>query len=627
MSDNDLSPPQDEVPSGDPSGDASDSGNGKAPYPGSKQMPQWNTANLIDAPRFSWRNWAAMIGPGLVMGAAAIGGGEWLAGPMVTARYGGALMWLATISILCQGIYNIEICRYTLYTGEPIFTGKFRTMPGPHVWLIVYVVLDFGSVFPYLAANAATPVHVVLLGGELPDPENVALHWWQAKVIATVIFILGVVPLLFGGKVYNTLKVIMSVKLVLVIGFLLILAILYSRWATWGEIFSGFLKFGNVPVQKGEDLNGNGVLDPGEDWDGDGHLDAVPEKRFEPTIDTDNDGKPDAWEKDENGNEIKFEDLDGDGYHDGENVENVFVTLFTEGRLPDIDFTLVAMIAALAAIAGNGGLSNTPISNFTRDQGWGMGHHVGAIPSMIGGQGITLSHTGTVFHVDKGSLPRWTRWYKHVVRDQMFVWVPACFIGVALPAMLSVQFLRRGTEADSWNAAVMTAEGVQEQVANPPAGVLAHDSGLSNILGGEAWGNLFWCMTLLCGFLVLAPSVAATIDGIIRRWVDVFWTANSALRRTKPDFIRIVYFRVLVGYFIFGMIMLWANKPKELLKYATIGFNFALGFSSWHTIFVNSVLLPKQLRPNWFVKIALIVSGLFFVMLGTIATLKTFGVV
>ena len=56
-------------------------------------------------------------------GGAAIGGGEWLMGPAVTARYGGAIMWLATLSILGQVVYNLEISRYTLYTGEPIFTG------------------------------------------------------------------------------------------------------------------------------------------------------------------------------------------------------------------------------------------------------------------------------------------------------------------------------------------------------------------------------------------------------------------------------------------------------------------------------------------------------------------------
>ena len=106
---------------------------------------------------------------------------------------------------------------------------------------------------------------------------------------------------------------------------------------------------------------------------------------------------------------VLFEPL-GDGYLDGPNVENVFVFWLTRGHLPAIDFTLIAFIAAMAAIAGNGGLSNTPISNFTRDQGWGMGHHVGAIPSMVGGQGITLSHVGSVFEVNQQSLPRWRRW-------------------------------------------------------------------------------------------------------------------------------------------------------------------------------------------------------------------------
>ena len=99
-----------------------------------------------------------------VMGGSAIGGGEWLTGPAVTARYGGAMLWLATLSILGQVVYNLEISRYTLYTGEPIFTGKFRTLPGPRFWLIDLPVLDFGAVFPYLAANAATPLAAVMPG-------------------------------------------------------------------------------------------------------------------------------------------------------------------------------------------------------------------------------------------------------------------------------------------------------------------------------------------------------------------------------------------------------------------------------------------------------------------------------
>src|SRR5271169_1086261 len=100
----------------------------EAPYPGSKAMPRWNVGALHDAPRFRWRNWAAMLGPGLLAGGAAIGGGEWLMGPAVTARFGGNLLWLATLSIVGQVIYNIEISRYTLYTGG---TDLHREVPHP----------------------------------------------------------------------------------------------------------------------------------------------------------------------------------------------------------------------------------------------------------------------------------------------------------------------------------------------------------------------------------------------------------------------------------------------------------------------------------------------------------------
>jgi hypothetical protein len=61
-----------------------------APQPGTSHMPAWSVGELPEAPIFRWSQLALMVGPGLVMGGAAIGGGEWLTGPLVTARYGGA---------------------------------------------------------------------------------------------------------------------------------------------------------------------------------------------------------------------------------------------------------------------------------------------------------------------------------------------------------------------------------------------------------------------------------------------------------------------------------------------------------------------------------------------------------
>ncbi len=579
----------------------------EAPYLGSRRMPRWNSAELIEPPRFTWRNWAAMLGPGLVMGGAAIGGGEWLLGPEVSAKYGGALMWLATLSILGQLVYNIEISRYALYTGEPIFTGKFRLLPGPFFWLGMYLLLDFGAVFPYLAANAATPVAAVILG-QVPDAEHVASHRHLLLGLGYAIFALGMLPLFVGGKIYNSIRVVMSAKIVIVFAFLGVLAVFYSNASTWGEIFSGFVKFGNVPIRRDEDANRNGRLDPGEDWDGDGRLDRV-EERLPPTIDSDGDGKFETWaDVNGDGRPDKFRDADGDGICDGDNVANVFLSLFQGRGLPHVDLTLMASLAAFVAIAGQGGLSNTPISNYTRDQGWGMGYHVGAIPSLIGGHHIKLSHVGSVFQVTSESLQRWHGWYRHVMRDQIVVWAPACFLGLALPSMLSVEFLQRGTEASQWTAASMTAGGVQKRVAE---------------LHGADVGQLFWFMTLFCGFLVLAPSVTSTADGLVRRWVDVFWTGSARLRALEPRAIKRVYFTVLAAYMAFGFVMLGLNRPQTLVLIAGVMNNIALGFSCWHTLGVNLVLLPRPLRPGWFVRASLFFAGFFFWIISAIAIADT----
>jgi len=119
---------------------------------------------------------------------------------------------------------------------------------------------------------------------------------------------------------------------------------------------------------------------------------------------------------------------------------------------------------------------------------------------------------------------------------------------------------------------------------------------------------------------VLAPTMAASADGLIRRWIDVFWTASSHLRKLDPSSIRWVYFTVLTIFAVFGMAMLYLGKPKQLLLYATMIMNFALGFSCWHVLALNLVLLPKALRPNWFIRIGLVLTGAFFLILAVIST-------
>jgi hypothetical protein len=387
--------------------------------------------------------------------------------------------------------------------------------------------------------------------GHIPDPKSVEPGLFGLtdavllRTLGVIVFLLALVPLIIGGKIYNSIKAVMMCKLVTVLGFLLFLALFFSTRETWWEICSGFVKFGNYPVEPATP----------------GGLDRV---------------------------------------------DNLFVAL-AEGRpLLPINLAVLGLLCAMISISGNGGLSNTPISNYTRDQGWGMGRHVGAIPSVVGGHNLHLSHVGMVFEVNAETLPRWRRWYRHLMRDQLCMWMPACFFGLALPSMLSVQFLARGTRADSWTAAGMTANSVSDHV-------------------GSAWGspagNLFWFMTLFCGFLVLAPSMVSTVDGVVRRWVDVFWTALPVLQRLQTGAIRLVYFGVLCIYTAFGLcVLIFIPRPGLLIEIATMIYNYALGLSCLHTLAVNMILLPRELRPGWFVRIALTCAGLFFLFVAVLTT-------
>jgi hypothetical protein len=188
------------------------------------------------------------------------------------------------------------------------------------------------------------------------------------------------------------------------------------------------------------------------------------------------------------------------------------------------------------------------------------------------------------------------------MRDQLIVWLPACFVGAALPSMLSMQFLPRGTEVnDRWIAASMTANGLRDTA-------------------GPQWGQVFWLATLFCGFLVLAPAAVTTIDGALRRWVDLFWTAIPFVRRWDPHRIRWLYFAAVCAYACFGLISLTLLDPQGLLEWSTNIYNYALGFSCFHVLAVNLILLPRDLRPNWFIRCGLVVGGVYFTALAIIAT-------
>src|SRR5687767_1390615 len=94
------------------------------------RLPPWGVQELPAPPPFTLTNVLRTIGPGVIGLGLAIGSGEWLLGPSIIVSYGVAFLWITTIAVLLQVLLNLEMARYTLYSGEPIITGFMRTRPG-----------------------------------------------------------------------------------------------------------------------------------------------------------------------------------------------------------------------------------------------------------------------------------------------------------------------------------------------------------------------------------------------------------------------------------------------------------------------------------------------------------------
>lgn len=389
-------------------------------------------------------------------------------------------------------------------------------------------------------------------------------------------------------------------KVVIVLGFCLLIGLLFVSPANWVSVFSGFLKFGNMPVIAGEDLNGNGRLDAGEDFDRDGRLDIV-----EP-----------ADERDSAGRVQRFEDVDGDGKWDGENVANPLLLWLDDGTWPAISLAQIVVIGAFAGYAGGGGLGNSTYSNFVRDKGWGMGSVVGAIPSAVGGKHIALSHLGSVFPLTPDNLRRWHGWWRYILTDQFLIWAPGCFVGMALPALLSLQFARYSTLATGakleWAQALITADGLRHAPQFSPA--------LSKVL---------WLVALFVGLMVMLPSQMSVVDDFSRRWTDILWSGSRRVRETfSGNQVKRIYYSILFVYVLWTVLLTYLftsyGSPKQMTSFIANFNNLAIGATAFHLLWINTHLLPAPLRPRWYCRLGLVACGLFYLGLAALVFITRF---
>ena len=499
-------------------------------------LPTWDISELPEPKPIGLRNWASFIGPGIVMMGIQIGGGEWLLGPEVTARYGGGLMWIATVAIIFQVFYNVECGRYALYCGEPVMTGFMRKWPGPMTWITLIMFLSLSQLIPGLSTNGAAVIAALWLDRP-PGVEDK----WLVTMLAYVCLLGVALPVLIGGKVYNMLQAVMTLKVAVVLGFCLTIGLFFVSPLHWWNVMSGFAQFGNVPIK----VNGHDALG------------------------------------------------------------NVFTPLFSGGSWPLIELGNIAVLGAFAGYAGGGGLANSTYSNYVRDKGWGMGRQVGAIASAVGGRDITLSHLGKVFLITPDNMRRWRGWWRYILTDQLIVWAPGCFMGMALPALLSLEFAKYSelyyeTNRLDWAQAMITADGIR------------HAPYFS-----QGTASLLWAVTLFVGLMVLLPSQMSIVEDFSRRWTDIIWSASPHARNHLQDHqVKYIYYSLLFTYVLWTLVAAYLfstyGTPKLMTLIIANLNNLAIGVTSFQLLWVNTTLLPPELRPRWYHRLGMIGCGSFY---------------
>jgi hypothetical protein len=448
----------------------------------------------------------------IVLGAS-IGSGEFLLGPAAFVQYGLTLLWVTAVAAFLQTIFNTEVVRYTLATGEPAFTGFMRTRPRATAWAWLYAVaylLQLG--WPAWAGASAGAIFFLATGRVAAAGDGVVVY-----SIGVGTFLLCVTILLFGRRIERTLEVLNWILVVATLGGFLVLGLWLVPLATWKAAAAGFFGF---DVGAGE-------------------------FRFMPSR---------------------------------------------------ADFFL---IGAFAAYSGAGGVVNITLSNWARDKGYGMGQRVGFIPSAIGGAKVELAHTGFIFAPTGDALARWRGWCRIVRADQWGIYFPGALLGMALPALLYVTFLDPGTDIRGLGIAAALAEG----------------------LGDRAGATLGMVVAFLGAWLLFKTQLDL-IDGTVRATTDILWSGSARVRGWRNGDVRAVYYAVLGGLVLWGVLALRLAQPIVLLQISANVGGLILAIASLHILRVNTTLLPEEIRPSLWRRVALVAQAAFY---GAFVLLWLFG--
>jgi hypothetical protein len=180
-----------------------------------------------------------VIGPSLIALGLSVGSGEWLLAPLAIGSDGWiGIGFVALVSILLQALYNVEIGRYVLATGEVPSIGFGRIPPGFFIGTVLAVLLFYLAFITGGWAAAAGDGLFTLFTGDIPGEEDTNATNWLAVLLMAVVFVMT----LFGRKISRTLEIVNWVLVVFILVTLTIAAILLVELSAWGDGLEGLFR-------------------------------------------------------------------------------------------------------------------------------------------------------------------------------------------------------------------------------------------------------------------------------------------------------------------------------------------------------------------------------------------------
>lgn len=205
-------------------------------------LDPWKTKELPAPPQPRGLQWFGVVGPGVIVLGAAIGSGEFLIGPASFVRYGLTLLWITSVAATLQTLFNTELMRYTLATGEPAFTGFMRTKPSAKFWAWFYSASYLLSVGWPAWAGAAAGAFFFLFTGRVATPAD--RNTVYALGVAAFFVCVGI--LLVGRRIERTLEILNWILVGSILTAMTVLAIVFVAPATWFQAAAGFVGFDTV---------------------------------------------------------------------------------------------------------------------------------------------------------------------------------------------------------------------------------------------------------------------------------------------------------------------------------------------------------------------------------------------